>query len=264
MGKSTLGKKIGLDWALRVFEVFSIIFFIVLRIVKPGDCIESVIIQQTPELKGLDVSKDKVGKILERFGNRCLLILDGLDEHGLGKNEDVLKVIRNQKLLDCGVLITSRPHSAREIQSFFPTVVRVEGFTRKEAKKFVSQIFKDKYKITEILEFKPSDSREDFPVHKCPILLSFLCLLVKEDEISLLDRNLTVGDLYFKMVQCLYKKSTIRQGVQYEKNKFVEVLKSVGKLALRTLITNKPLLQRSEVLRIAGESAFEYGFFYRS
>ena len=261
MGKSTLGKKIGLDWAKGLFKMFSIIFFVVLRIVKPGDSIEDVIIQQTPELEGLHVSKEKVGKMLDKFGDRCLLIFDGLDEHSLGQNEDVLKIIRNRKLPNCSIMVSSRPHSTREIENYFPTVVRVDGFTRKEAEKYVSKFFKDKDKITEILEFKPSGSREDFPVHKCPILLSFLCLLVKEEEIDLSDTKLTVGDLYLRMVQCLYKKFKIRKGVQYEKNKFLEVMKSVGKLALKTLITNNPLLQKNEVLRIAGKFAFEYGFF---
>ena len=38
-------------------------------------------------------------------------------------------------------------------------------------------------------------------------------------------------------------------------------MSAVGKLALRTLISNKPLLQRSEVLRMVGQFAFEYGLF---
>ena len=261
MGKSTLGKKIGLDWARGLFKMFSIIFFIVLRIVKPGDCIEDVIIQQIPELEGLNVSKEKIRKILDRFGDKCLLILDGLDEHGLGQNQDVLKIIQNRKLLNCGVSITSRPHSTREIQSLFPTVVRVDGFTTKEAKKYVLKFFTEKNKITQTLGFKPSDSREDFPVHKCPILLSFLCLLVKEEEIDLLDSSLTVGDLYLRMVRCLYRKYTNRKGIGFVESEFVQVMKSVGKLALQTLITNNPLLQRSEVEGIVGVNAFEYGFF---
>ena len=222
MGKSKLGKKIRLDWARGLFKMFSIIFFIVLRIEKPCDSIESVIIQQTPELKGLNVSKEKVGKLLDQFGDRCLLILDGLDEHGLGQNKDVLKIITNEK--NCSVMITSRPHSTREIQSVFQTVVRVDGFTTEEAKKYVSKFFTEKDKIAQILEFKPSGSRENFQVHKCPILLSFLCILVKEEEIDLLDKNLTIGDLYLRMVQCLYKKFTIRKGIQFEKNKFIEVV----------------------------------------
>ena len=63
------------------------------------------------------------------------------------------------------------------------------------------------------------------------------------------------------MVQCLYKKFTIRKGIQYDESEFVKMMKSVGKLALQTLITNNPLLQKSEVFRIAGGFAFEYGFF---
>ena len=241
--------------------MFSIVFFIVLRIVKPGDCIEDVIIQQIPELEGLNVSKEKIRKILDRFGDKCLLILDGLDEHGLGQNQDVLKIIRNRKLLNCGVLITSRPHSTREVEGLFPTVVRVDGFTTGEAEKYVSKFFTETDKIAQTLDFKPSGSRENFPVHKCPILLSFLCILVKEEEIDLLDKNLTVGDLYLRMVRCLYRKYTNRKDIGFVESEFVQVMKSVGKLALQTLITNNPLLQRSEVEAIVGANAFEYGFF---
>ena len=38
-------------------------------------------------------------------------------------------------------------------------------------------------------------------------------------------------------------------------------MKSVGQLALRTLISNNPLLKRSEVLSVVDEFAFEYGLF---
>ena len=261
MGKTTLGKKVAKDWATGVFKKFSIVFFVALKFVKPGDPIENVILQQNPELEGLGISKCKLKTLLNRFTSKILIIFDGLDEHGLGQNEDVVKIIKNQKLLDCGIVVSSRPHSVKEIERHFPTIIRVEGFTEKEASKFVSNFFVDETKITQILQFKPSDSREDFPVHRCPILLSFLCLLAKEDEIDLLDTNLTIGDLYLRMVQSLYKKFTIRKCVTFEKSEFVHVLKSVGQLALQTLKANNLLLQRSEVLRIVGDHAFEYGFF---
>ena len=177
------------------------------------------------------------------------------------KNQEVLKIIENEILLDCGIVVSSRPHSINEVQIHFSTIVRVEGFTENEASKFISNFFTNRNKISEILKFKPSDSREDFPVHKCPILLSILCLLVKEEEIDLSDKNLTIGDMYLRMVQCLYKKFTIRKGIQYDESEFVKIMKSVGKLALQTLITNNPLLQRSEVDGIVGANAFEYGFF---
>ena len=261
MGKTTLGKKIGFDWAKGLFQKYSIVFFVHLKFVKPDDSIESAIFQQHTELRGLKLSERKLREMLERFGDRCLLILDGLDEHGLGKNRDVLKIIINETLLDCGIVVSSRPHSINEVQIHFPTIVRVEGFTEDEASKFISNFFTNRNIISEILKFKPSDSREDFPVHKCPILLSILCLLVKEKQINLSKEKLTIGDMYFQMVQCLYRKYTIRKGTGFVESEFVNVMKSVGILGLKTLLSNKPLLQKSEVLEIAGKFAFEYGFF---
>ena len=261
MGKTTLGRKMSWDWGRGKFKKFSMIFFVALKLVKPGDPIEKIIMQQHPELEGLHVSQQKLKALLNKFSSRILIILDGLDEHGLGQNGDVLKMIKNQKLLDCRIVVSSRPHSSYEVQEHFSTIIRVEGFTESEAAKFVSNFFTDKNRITQILQFKPSDSREDFPVHKCPILLSFLCLLVKEEQIDLLDKNLTIGDIYFKMVQCLYKKFTIRNEVLYQDSDLTQVLKSVGQLALQTLKTNNPLLKKSEVERIVGDHAFDYGFF---
>ena len=167
----------------RAVQEFSIVFFVALKFVKPGDPIEKVITQQNPELEGLQISQRKLRQLLNKFSDRILIIFDGLDEHGLGQNEDVLKIIKNQKLLDCRIVVSSRPHSINEVKEHFPTIVRVDGFTEKEAAKFVSKFFVDQNKVDQILQFKPSDSRENFPIHKCPILLSFLCLLVKEAKL---------------------------------------------------------------------------------
>ena len=261
MGKTTLRRKIGFDWARDIFKVYSVVFFVALKFVQPGEAIENIIIQQHPFLQGLNVSPRKVRVMFEMFGSRCLLILDGLDEHGLGQNQDVLRNIRDEKLLNCGVVVSSRPHSTNQVERYFPTVIRVDGFTSKKAKEFVSNFFTEETKITQIMQFRPSDSREDFPIYKCPILLSFLCLLVKENDIDLSDTKLTVGALYLQMVKCLYRKYTIRKGIPFVQREFLQVMKSVGILTLKRLLSDNPLLQRSEVIDIAGNFAFEFGFF---
>ena len=96
---------------------------------NPGDAIENVIIDQTPVLEGLNITGSKIKTILESFGPRCLLILDGLDEHALGQNQDVIKIIEGRKYLFCNIIVTSRPHSTWDIEKHFPTIVSVEGFT---------------------------------------------------------------------------------------------------------------------------------------
>ena len=178
MGKTTLGKKIGWDWSKGEWRILWAVFFVFLKFVQPGELIENVIIKQNPELEGLGVSPEKLRRILDRFGDRCLLILDGLDEHGLGRNEDVLKIIKNQKLLDCGIIVSSRPHSTREVVSYFPAIIRVNGFNRKEAERFISNFFTDKNKIEEIMDFTPSDSREQkFPFNNVQFYSHFFVFL---------------------------------------------------------------------------------------
>ena len=85
MGKTTLGKRTTWDWAQGVFREFSIVFFVALKLVKPGDPIANVILKQNPELEGLNCSQQKLKAVLKTYGKRVLIILDGLDEHGLGQ-----------------------------------------------------------------------------------------------------------------------------------------------------------------------------------
>ena len=49
MGKTTLGRKVARDWAKGVFKKCSLVFFVALKFVKPGDLIENIIMQQIPQ-----------------------------------------------------------------------------------------------------------------------------------------------------------------------------------------------------------------------
>ena len=259
MGKTTLVKKIAWDWAKKLFENVAIVFVVFLKLVKPGDSIESVIIDQTPELEGLGVTSEKLNGMLEYFGSKSLIILDGMDEHALGKNKDVLEIVRHQKYLFCNVLLTSRPHSTRDIEKYFDTIVSVEGFTRSEARKFALKIVPDKKKVEDILKFNPTGLREKISLYNCPILLSFLCILVREDDIDLSSRDIFTGEMYIRMVRCLYKKYCIRKGIEFKESKFAVVMTLIGHLSLKTLLSGNPLMKRSDVIQMVGDDAFDYG-----
>ena len=128
MSKTTFSKKIGWDWARKIFELFNVVLVVFLKLVRPDKTIENVILSQYPALEGLGVSEQKLRFFLENYGKEILLILDGLDEHALGENKDVVKIIRGQKLIHCNVILTSRPHTTLAIEHYFRTVVSVEGF----------------------------------------------------------------------------------------------------------------------------------------
>ena len=272
MGKTTLCKKIAWDWARKLFTEYDIVFFVYLKFVNQQDGIENIIIKQNPFITGLHITERKIEVILTKFGSRCLLILDGLDEHPLGSNKDVVKIIKGEKYLDCNIILTSRPHSTRAIEKYFSMIARVEGFTENKAEQFASKILTDREKITAVLNFKPidfeptdesdselADQSEDVPIYKCPILLSFMCLLVREDDIDFTNKTMYVGEIYTRMVRCLYKKYLIRKELDFHVDHFKRAVASIGKLALQTLLSGNPLLQRSEVIKEAGPDVFDYG-----
>ena len=152
-GKTTIAKKMALDWARGVFTTFSIVLFVFLKLVSPGDPIENVVIKQNPWIEGLNVKEQDIKNILNIHGRKCLLILDGLDECPLGKNEDVPKIIKGQKFLDCNKVITSRPHKIKAIKKHFDAVIEIQGFARDQAYIFASKIISDKSQIDAILRF---------------------------------------------------------------------------------------------------------------
>ena len=56
-----------------------------------------------------------------------------------------------------------------------------------------------------------SDSDSDYdsevtPIQKCPILLSFFCLLVAEQEINLSYKTMSIGDVYTRLVKMFVQK----------------------------------------------------------
>ena len=260
MGKTTLAKKIAWDWAKKNFSKVSLVIFLHLKFVHPDNTLENAMIEQIPELEGLHISPRKIESFLEHFGERCLLILDGLDEHALGSNKDVLKVLQHRKYLNCNIFLTSRPHSTRQIQDVFHTIISVEGFTRGEARKFASCIVQDKNAIEQILDYNPTGGKQDIILCKCPILLSFMCILVREKAVDLANKTMSTGEIYTRMMQCLYKKFMIRRGIKYDDGKFKKVVGLVGKVAWETLFLGNPLFERSRVEKEVGEDVFDYGF----
>ena len=92
-GKSTLGRIMAYDWAKGEFTAVSVVFFVSMKMVKKGQTIESAIIQQNPPIESLDISEEKLGKILKDLGGRCLIFLDGLDECELQAADDFNKII---------------------------------------------------------------------------------------------------------------------------------------------------------------------------
>ena len=78
--------------------------------------------------------------------------------------------------------------------------------------------------------------------------------------VDLTNAKIPTGEIYTRMIQCLYKKFTIRRGIRYDQGEFIKVVGLVGKLAWETLLSGNPLFERIRVEREVGKDAFDYGF----
>ena len=257
-GKSTFGKKIAYDWAKGVFTAVSVVFFVSMKLIRPGQTIENIIIERNPRIESLEITEEKLCYILKNLGSRCLIILDGLDECDLRERDDIHKIIKGAKLAHCSILVTSRPHNCTEIEKWFSTKVRVKGFTKEQAKVFTSKYLNDNEKVQRVYELKARNflSADSY----CnPMLLLFLCVLENDGE---LDNNVAyLGEIYFRLIRCMYRKYCVRKRIEFNSNEFLQVLKSVGKIAWEMLDSGTNFAKEIDLIRELGSDTFEYGLF---
>ena len=148
IGKTTLANEICLRWARDGFlsEDFDAVVLIPMRCVQSRS-LEEVIMQYVEE---------KTYQQLKRSaGDRCLIILEGLDEMAADRrnsDEFFIRLIRDCAVLEKStIVITSRPHACDEVNA--ERRVEVIGFGTNEIKEFVEQSFpNDEHSISELLQ----------------------------------------------------------------------------------------------------------------
>ena len=148
IGKTTLANEICLRWARDGFlsEDFDAVVLIPMRCVQSRS-LEEVIMQYVEE---------KTYQQLKRSaGDRCLIILEGLDEMAADRrksDEFFIRLVRDCAVLEKStIVVTSRPHACDEVNA--ERRVEVIGFGTNEIKKFVEQSFpNDEHSISELLQ----------------------------------------------------------------------------------------------------------------
>ena len=198
-------------------------------------------------------------KLLDKFGHKCLIICDGFDEYD-GKNEDISKIIQGQKLRQCSFILTSRPHSVANLERYFQTIVRIDGFTKDHTLRFVSKCLWNSRKVSDVVEFNDQNFLHTGLHFARPMILLFICILDNENEIDLKRRDVQLAEILWRLVHCFYRKYCVRKKRKYRKHEFLDVLFRIGKFAEWSLRTEQNSFQRSEVIKCIGEDVFEYGF----
>ena len=262
LGKTTFCKKIAWDHAKGHFKSFSIVFFVRLKLVKPGQSIEDVLIQQCPSLRQQGVGPHDVRQLLDKFGEKCLIIVDGVDEFGPQKNKNVMALIRGEVFPQCSLLMTSRPHAVTDIDRDFENVLQIKGFSKEHVEEFCTKALKLKdQKKDAVVLFYENNFMGKTVRFASPMLLQFICILAGNDpEMNLAGREVARGDIYWRLVRCIYRKYCEYQNDSFKEDELILILDKIGKFALKTLKDRQNCFQCEEIIRELGENAFQLGF----
>lgn len=163
-GKTTLAKKMVLDWATGSLYPgrFDYVFYVSCRevVLLPEGTLDQLLIWCCGD------NKAPVTEI-RRQPERLLFILDGYDElqrpfavrlrrPGPSRTEDLLhRLIRREVLPTSSLLITTRPLALRNLQSLLkqPRHVHVLGFSDDEKEKYLHSYFTDEEQAKKAIDF---------------------------------------------------------------------------------------------------------------
>ena len=229
IGRSVLCKKITWDWAKGKFATFSLVFFVSLKIVGPGDVLENVIIDQ---YRFRNVDRDRaiqtVSHVLEKVGDRCLIILDGLDEHPQGFNSEFLTTVMGGKYSHVNFLLTSIPGFKIPSSISFQTIATIESPINSVFNEIESNLelpsnlrkFETKNLVHPRLLGSQVQMNDDNPM-----LRTFLYVLAANKAIDLNQGQVSLGKMFTKLLIRIYKSYKLLD----------HVAKIIGKLAFKQL-----------------------------
>ena len=260
MGKTTMVSKMVYDWATDVWKAFTVVFLISLKLVRPGEPIENIIVDEdiNPVLYDEDYDPEMIRSILKKHGEKCLLIFEGLDE--LRHNDEIIQIIQDKKYRSCHILVTSRPHAVGLSLLHFFTLGTMAGFTEKEAKNHIMDMLREKEKVQAVFEFANDNQRIGFyEMWECPMLLLFICILVNDGNLDLTNKHLTLNEIYDSLHLCLYRRYTARRKIEFDMDQCNKTMIKLGKMARRGLERGELLYKISDIEKEVGKEAFHFG-----
>ena len=176
IGKTTLANEICVNWAKRdgfLADDYEILILIPLRSVQQRS-IEEVMTQH--------IGEETYHQVMSTAGNRCLLILEGLDEMAFERRKCdpfLIRVMECTILEEATIIITSRPHACRMIVNAGRRI-EIVGFGKNEIKEFVEKSFHNNVKcvkafLQQLKEYPQLESLSYVPMNLALIIDIFEC-----------------------------------------------------------------------------------------
>ena len=261
IGKSTLTKKLAVDWSRgnkEILKKFAVVLLIKLRDV----CNTQDLCAMLQKAELLSAGDPMVfGQLYEYIlcnQEKVLLMLDGYDEYSAEISSPVHQIWKGSLLRDCTLLVTTRPRKKDELRPESHAQFEINGFDQWQVETFALKFLHDQTKVDKftaflrkhslwglaeipllllmlVLSWKvydyqgPSTSRADVYSGFCRTLLDHVTAKASDETFTSMDEYredlVKLGELAWQALlnDCLYfKLSNLPEDIQLFLDKFID------------------------------------------
>lgn len=188
---------------------------------------------------------DQMLSYISKNQEKVLLLFDGYDEYGCGRDSEIYNIFRGKKLRNCSVLITTRISKADELREFKDVYAEITGFSEQDRLSFMCRFFGSETEAKELVSHLNGENLMDLA--KIPLLLLFFCTLWKKGKLKTFPATKT--SLYLAIVQYVldYNQGKTSPAQFSKVDDFKDILADIGKVALECLLKDDHVFEYDQL-----------------
>ena len=265
MGKTTYCQKLAYDWATsrehwdKSFPMIALLLLLRCHDIKSNlwEAIDEQLLPDDIDEK----SKHNLFKFIRENQSRVLFVLDGIDKADHGAIDMFINLAQSKELPKCFFVFTSRHESGMKIRPYCDNLWEIVGFTQGDAKEFIHKYFRNRKDLANRLLEEIGSSSDLSEVISNPLNTALLCILCEYYGDAFPESK---TQLYIEIVKCVLRR--------YEENEvfssndediikvYEEELRSLGRIALESLLKDELYIEESEVNANNFKSVKKFGF----
>ena len=268
IGKSTLTKKLAVDWSRgnkEILNKFAVVLLIKLRDVCNTQDFCAML--KKAELLSADnpMVFSQLCDYILRNQQKVLLILDGYDEYSAERSSPVDQIWKGSQLRDCTLLVTTRPRKKDELRPGSHAQFEINGFDQWQVETFAFKILLDQTEVLKFMDFL--GERDLWDLAEIPLLLLMLVLTWEVSDYQ--GPSTSRANLYNSFCQTLLDHVTAKASDETFRSmdEYREDLAKLGELAWQALLNDCLYFKLSNVpkdIRLFLDKFIDFGFLQTS
>ena len=268
IGKSTLTKKLAVDWSRgnkEILKKFAVVLLIKLRDVCNTQDFCAMLQKAELLSAGDPMVFNQLYDYILHNQQKVLLILDGYDEYSAETSSPVHQIWKGSQLRDCTLLVTTRPRKKDELRPGSHAQFEINGFDQWQVKTFALKFLRDQPQVDKFTAFLKQ--RSLWGLAEIPLLLLMLVLSWEVSDYQ--GPSTSRANLYNSLCQTLLDHVTAKTSDETftSMDDYREDLAKLGELAWQALLNDCLYFKLSNVpkdIRLFLDKFIDFGFLQTS